>query len=298
MTQNKILKRIWEILYPMVLYFGIQMITVYVGFIITVSFYLVRGFARKDAVDLAEGQLLLLNLIAALIAAPVFTKMYHKVLKKQQKYRTEYETSLILKFFWIIPFGVVGMFWSNYVVSFLTLFMPEFMIDSYDETKEIVFNSPFLLQVFASALMAPVVEELIFRGVIHNRLKEYMTVKNAAILSSLLFGLYHMNWIQIPYAFLIGMLSVFLFEKYKTIYASIIFHGIANLTSVLISMAVSGQETGTEEKMSMVEQCAGLLILIGFSGILLCGIGTIINKRVNEKEKFENEVINDYDSML
>lgn len=93
------------------------------------------------------------------------------------------------------------MFCANYFVSILQMFMPKFMIDSYVGTSEALTSGPFIIQALATAVGAPIVEELMFRGVIYRRLRRMAGVIPSAIIVSLLFGVYHGNWIQAPYAF-------------------------------------------------------------------------------------------------
>ena len=47
----------------------------------------------------------------------------------------------------------------------------EFMIDSYVGTSEALTSGPFIIQALATAVGAPIVEELMFRGVIYRRLR-------------------------------------------------------------------------------------------------------------------------------
>ena len=67
-----------------------------------------------------------------------------------------------------------------------------------------VLNLPFLLTFFLMAVFGPVCEELCFRGVVYRGYLKSGNVVGAVLLSSLLFGLMHMNFNQAPYAFAIG----------------------------------------------------------------------------------------------
>ena len=68
-----------------------------------------------------------------------------------------------------------------------------------------VLNLPFLLTFFLMAVFGPVCEELCFRGVVYRGYLKSGNVVGAVLLSSLLFGLMHMNFNQAPYAFAIGV---------------------------------------------------------------------------------------------
>ena len=92
--------------------------------------------------------------------------------------------------------------------------------------------SPWLL-VFGPGLLAPVAEELVFRGVLYPRLRGFMTFPAAALVSAGLFAAGHGNMIQALYAFPMGLVLAVLAEKYG-FYTAAAFHLGANLLSALI----------------------------------------------------------------
>lgn len=89
----------------------------------------------------------------------------------------------------------------------------------------------FILVVF----IAPISEEFIFRAVILAKAKKIMSFTAANILQSVLFGIMHGNIIQGVYAFALGLLIGFVYEKRQSIIVPIILHMIFNLSSVIIS---------------------------------------------------------------
>ncbi len=78
-------------------------------------------------------------------------------------------------------------------------------------------------------IAAPILEELIFRGIILNGLlKRYSPVKSI-ILSSILFGLVHLNPWQFIGALIIGVFSGWVYYKTKKLSLSILIHFANNL---------------------------------------------------------------------
>lgn len=88
----------------------------------------------------------------------------------------------------------------------------------------------FLLVVF----IAPVSEELIFRGVILRMANRSITFLGANILQAMLFGIYHGNLVQGVYAALIGFLLGYIYYKYRSIVAPILLHMLINSSAYLI----------------------------------------------------------------
>lgn len=78
----------------------------------------------------------------------------------------------------------------------------------------------------------PFCEEFVFRGAIYGGYKKSGGVVGAILLSSLAFGLMHMNFNQAIYAFVIGILLSMLVEATGSLWASVFCHMIFNSFSV------------------------------------------------------------------
>ena len=84
-------------------------------------------------------------------------------------------------------------------------------------------------------VMAPVIEELIFRGVIMHGLMRNYSKFTAVFVSALLFALYHLNPWQLPATFVLGLLLGILMIRTRNIFLCILGHAINN-GLVLISI--------------------------------------------------------------
>lgn len=105
-------------------------------------------------------------------------------------------------------------------------------------TNAINSNSPviiFLLILFI-AVIGPIVEEVVFRGVLYSVLKRKMGVLAAALLSGFMFGLLHRDLELLPQLTIMGFVLAIVYERTGRLSASIVAHGINNLASVLISI--------------------------------------------------------------
>jgi len=85
------------------------------------------------------------------------------------------------------------------------------------------------------AIIAPVVEELIFRGVVMHGLMRNYSKATAVLFSGLLFALFHLNPWQFPATFVLGLLLGWLMIGTKNIGLAILGHSINNLL-VLLSL--------------------------------------------------------------
>lgn len=107
------------------------------------------------------------------------------------------------------------------------------MSESYQATMEAFYSSPLVIQIAVLAVMVPVSEELVFRGLLFRRLRERASYMQAALYSAVVFGLMHGNLVQMLYGFILGMMLSYLYEKYGSIKAPIAAHMAMNLLSVL-----------------------------------------------------------------
>lgn len=294
--------RIWGLIYPMLLYLGVTFAVEFI-FMIAVA---VLGISRYGATDQAQlydfimnatmSQALSMTLLAGLATAPILIFIYIRDNNKDRRNGTfvKYKLNNILKYLLIIPFGVFNMLWANYFVALLQLVMPKFMLESYTDTQQIIEGGGFLIQFLTAGIVAPIVEELIFRGLVYRRTKKMTGTIAAAILSAALFGVFHGNWVQAPYAFIIGIVAVFVYEKFKSIVAPIMLHMSANILSVLI-MTLASSDTPTVDSLNIdtLSYVSSLIIFIFITGVLAAVFGVIIWNKVNPvaiNAKKENEI--------
>jgi hypothetical protein len=85
------------------------------------------------------------------------------------------------------------------------------------------------------AVVAPIVEELIFRGLILQGFRRNYNGFVAVFMSALLFALFHLNPWQFPATFLLGLLLGWIVFRANSIILAIIGHSINN-TLVLLSI--------------------------------------------------------------
>ena len=108
---------------------------------------------------------------------------------------------------------------------------------SYQAVQENQFSANFLLGLFCYGLVAPVAEEMLFRGIVYGWMRRMMDRKFSMILSALLFGLYHMNMVQGIYGVLMGCLMVYAYEYFGSFIAAVAIHITANVMAYCMGYA-------------------------------------------------------------
>lgn len=133
----------------------------------------------------------------------------------------------------LIAIAIGLQYVTNYVVTFTAYLQPGWMkaYENLLKTIDIAHVTPVLL--LYSVIVAPICEELIFRGVTLSYAKREMPFWVANILQAVLFGVYHMNPLQGIYAFFIGLFLGYVCHKGGSIFLSMCLHALFNLWGTL-----------------------------------------------------------------
>lgn len=107
---------------------------------------------------------------------------------------------------------------------------PESWITTQAETYEDIYLATPFMQFISVGFVAPVMEEILFRGCILGTLKKEMHPWLAIVLSALLFAVAHGTPIGMLYTLVLGILMGWLAVTFKSIVPSILFHAAYNCT--------------------------------------------------------------------
>ncbi len=111
--------------------------------------------------------------------------------------------------------------------------------EAYSEVADRQFALPLWAGIVLYGLISPVAEEIVFRGLVYNRLCRQFGLPFAIIGSSFLFGIYHGNAVQALYGFILGLLIAVLYEKYASFVVPVLLHGAANICVYVITSDIS-----------------------------------------------------------
>lgn len=163
-----------------------------------------------------------------------------------------------------------------YIVNFLTniLMMLIAVIKGSEVTNPLVNmleGSNWIWSLIFAGILSPIIEEMMFRGVMLNKLRRYGD-KVAIITTAILFGLFHANFSQFFYAVALGMIFAYVALKTGTIKYSIILHIVVNIMGGVILPAVIGDGSNI-----VAVGCVGLALL----AIVIVGLVLLIKNRKN-----------------
>lgn len=164
---------------------------------------------------------------------------------------------LVLAVLLMVSMGV----WTNYLTECLDL--PDYNAQLVRQ----MMDQPW--GILCIALLAPVAEELLFRGAIQQRLFRLWQRPSWAIAgSALIFGLAHLNPMQIPFAILMGLALGTVYQQTGSLLFCIVMHIVNNGGAVLLyylsrDTAESTMADALGETGALVLAVAGVLVSIG-----------------------------------
>ena len=163
------------------------------------------------------------TLIIILITMIIFIPIFYNVYKKYRSKNTFKVNNIFIPIVLGITISIIyniTLYNLNNVFKFTNIFT--------------LSKLPTIVQIISSGMCGPILEELIFRGIVYNKLKTFNKKMTAIILTSVIFGFIHSNIINGIYGFGVSFILIYLYEKYKTLKAPILMHIFLNTTIILI----------------------------------------------------------------
>lgn len=164
--------------------------------------------------------------------------------------------------------GVALQFSLAFLLNIILPLFPNLM-EQYMNLMDNIQIEGNVLSVLLTCIIAPISEELIFRGLVLGYGKKALPFLWVNIIQALMFGIYHMNFVQGTYAFFLGLILGLVAMKYKSIIASIFLHMVINASSYLVGVVFPEEggvvPAGTEIIIFMV----GIVLSVVFLYILM-----------------------------
>lgn len=242
-------KRFWELWGPLLIKWAIgigvgvaamiALMMVYIGTHYTTSEALNALMQNQDQMMGLYEKLLVKYLnystmiegVAALCTIPIMAVMFHKDrVKEKIRGVIPNKKAPLWKYVAIIIMALAMCLGLNNLIIIGNLSAID---ESYVETMNALYSAPLGLQIICLGILVPICEEYVFRGLFFQRMRARTTYRYAAIYSSLVFGLLHMNLVQMIYGFVLGIMLTYVYEKYGSLRAPIAAHMAMNLLSVL-----------------------------------------------------------------
>lgn len=237
-----------------------------------------------------------------LVATPVCLVFLRRVEPRPMKQKSitfGYFLALLLM---CIPIIYLGMYLGVKVTSLIDEYTG---YNSSESLNKLIIGSDLLSNFIFLGLLAPIIEEILFRKLLIDRIVKYGE-GIAVFTSALMFGLFHGNFTQFFFAFGVGLLFAYIYCRTGKIRYSIALHMIINMVnSVFIPFIISKIDMNAVLRLLRMKEdnpnstaiteaampgllvlglLAGSLLLLGIIGLVLL---IITRKRfVLEKAEF------------
>lgn len=274
MKKESVGRTIWRVFYPVLIFLGVDIVlssVVTFGYTLYATMQMGPEMSAEaytallnDTMNFIYSIAIYLTLVRSVLIIPFYIVFMRKDIRRDKEFGRPTEYTPYNKL-WLLILPVMGVVmclaFNNLVVMMMDLvedginaLMDSMDINydfdafaSFEESSSLIYSAPIVVQVLVTSVAAPLVEELLFRGIVYKRLRIIMNITPAMIISAALFGLVHGNMVQFVYAFLIGLIFAFVYEKFKTIWAPIILHASANMLSVIITFLSGGESTESSD---------------------------------------------------
>lgn len=275
--------KIWEVLKPCVIYYVIcnaaflLMILLYnaAAESFTAGF---REYAGRYATELTQ----LVNSVAMAVAVLPLIPMLRRelavgrVCSEDQSGQSgnRKETGNVR---WILSVPLTVIMAASSSVGFNILITLTGLLQTsavYQDVAKQQFGIVFGLGAVLFGLIAPFAEEIVFRGLVFNRMRRYYSPTAAIIVSGVLFGVYHGNIVQGMYGCCMGILLAYTYERMHSFLIPCLFHAVSNI--VVYTLA---QNVELQLRLFTVPGCIILLTITAFCVFL------IENFMVNRRER-------------
>lgn len=240
---KNIFKSVGKALIYFIIYFGVQGIVSCI-LVAVLSFSLTTEEMKKGneidynsfSIMLTEklsDYLMLGTLISGILALAIICISF--LIRKKNLLR---ELNLFkFKSMGIIPIILLGVGLNVFIsILFSLIPFPESWVNSYMDSSANIMQGNYIVSLLATVIVAPIVEEVVFRGLIYTRLKNGIPLILSAVISSIVFGLIHGTVIWVIYTFIFGLILIWIFEKFQSLLACIILHTAFNAIGMGLSL--------------------------------------------------------------
>jgi membrane protease YdiL (CAAX protease family) len=263
-------------------YIAIAYVLVFL-FIQVVSNYLVLAVNKLISDEPTEG----LTPLATIIALAIFTLVSVALFLKMKW--AEVSRNYIMTRPWFTLFwSVIAALGAIIPSAYMQELMPEWpdaiqrMIEQSAQQMMGIMNTPGGYAVIC--LLAPIGEELVFRGAVLHKLLEWKPERRWLMItfSAVLFAVAHMNPAQIIHPLLIGLLLGWMYERTGSIIPGVAYHWANNTAAYLLARLYQDPDITVTQIMGSQSRA---LMAVGFSLLIFIPAIYQLNVWMKKPEK-------------
>lgn len=184
------------------------------------------GLMLESAIYNSPGAMCLITVLSGILTI-LCLYLFFRI--QGRKLREEANLVPFHSLYWpMVLLGAVGLcLVVNFAMPLIPI--PEEVLTEYAEQSQSLVQGPIIYLLLSNVVMAPLIEEILFRGLVFGRLRKVMPVWAAVVLSSIFFGLMHGQILWVIYTSLVGLVLGLTAWKMKSALAPMFMHFVFNL---------------------------------------------------------------------
>lgn len=249
-------------------------ICIFIGFFLGIIGKIIDYPLHKDS--------LIMSLVAITAFALVLYLGYTRVKESFEKvFSLRVFKWLPLTMICIVLLGLRGCFVGIGSVAFKHNAYLRYFDDIIREDLFKIYEIGIVWSFLYIAIIAPVLEEMFFRGLLlRSYLKRY-SAEAAIIITALLFGIMHGQYIMVFWGCILGLLLAWLYLLTRSLWPCILAHSFSNLTA-LIAYYVFYNPAFSSGK--QIEQDIGAELVLIAAGTIMFVVGIVVLIKLTRKK--------------
>lgn len=243
--------------------------------IVYVFVMIITSILDSKNISMSTGFSLILSELLILVPAMIFCIKGNLSFSKDLGFRKVTVRTVLI--------AILLGFFTMPVASFVNILSQFFVSNTMTQASDALTEGSPALLLLLSGVYGPVVEEVVFRGVFDTQFGKYATPMKAALVSSLAFGLMHLNVNQASYAFVLGMIFAIVNKASGSIITSMIIHMVINSVNMVMlvaaqaAMATQNQSlAATTEEMRTTSMLAVMAVVYFVLAVVFGILGSLL----------------------
>lgn len=224
-----------NILLPFLIYFVVHdLAQILLAFLANLSLGALGGAYAEFMTENAATANGLLNALSLLIGMAAVFPMARRELrwaKVLSKGPEEKRPGKSMEYILLAVFAIAFALGVNMLMALAGLTQ---VSESYQEVAQRQYGVALGVGILIYGVISPLAEEIVFRGLIYNRMRRYFGKMLSVVVCGIMFGVYHGNLVQGIYGCILGIAITYSYEWFGSFLAPFLFHAAAN-TAVFLA---------------------------------------------------------------
>lgn len=247
---------------------GFYLFTCFVSMLVVPSIFLVisgiNGISLKD-----NANLYIIMSITSLVCFIIPGFFYCKLSKTSLQKIIPFKKIKFSKLTLLVSVGFATAFVGDYITE---IFVNNLSLVGISNKLNMDYStySPLenILYILSVAVVPAIAEEFALRGIVLGKLRQFGD-SFAVVVSAILFGILHGNIIQIPFAFILGLVFSFIVVKTNSLLPTIIIHFLNNCFAVIISIMESSMKFTIHQINTIYAVAMFIVVCLGIISALI-----------------------------